>query len=860
MGNSGKEHSLAASYSSEIASEGLLPLKITSEAGGSAWLHPTRCLAVVFLMAFLLGAVGLYYIMPGSWGVPAIGYGAIMLLLWGASACAIRYSQPAVTHGRHDIYETVIASIRLKESVFSFLIDSDGTVLYAGAGYKQRFGSCPSSLVEVLDICAIDDRSRKSIENAVRLSSPEQVSATVMEGNEVLNLVLTLQVVDIGEVLKSCGHMQKAYQLRKCFKGQKSCFLLKADKLESGQQNPVALYDSLSLPVCGALETGEILYYNQAFALLLGYGAGEKPISGLQAGCVANEHNAPVVIVRKNDGQKLQMQPHLLEVGREGGKKLFYRLLTPYVAATENTCIIDPGSVENIWSFLEASPIAHILFDAKGEVKKTNIAFRRLVGQEGGGYEWNLLDIIHEQNKREAQQLIELVATYGPGEKNGQGPLDVQLLGEKAGTAHLYINKLPDGESGAALLVGQLIDTTEQKSLELRFVHSQKMQAVGQLAGGIAHDFNNLLTAMIGFCDLLLIRHPAGDQSFADLMQIKQNSNRAANLVRQLLAFSRKQTLQPEILDITVVLAELNSLIRRLIGENIDLHVKHGQDLLLVKVDQGQLEQVLINLAVNARDAMDGGGMLTIESRNVAIEHPHSLPSDLISPAEDEGMTPGNYVLIEVIDNGSGIPKKVLGKIFEPFFSTKEVGAGTGLGLSTVYGIVKQTGGYIYVSSKEGEGTKFSIYLKGYDKSNAPELMAVDHQEKPALTDLTGNGTILLVEDETPVRIFSTHALTNKGYTVLEASSGEQALRIIEEKGKDINIIITDVIMPGMNGPAMIEEIAKKYPHIKVIFISGYAEDIFIKTYGVERKFNFLPKPFTLKQLAGKVKEVMSSS
>lgn len=860
MGNSGKEHSLAASYSTETASEGLLPLKIIPEAGGRSRLHPTRCLAVVFLIAFLLGAVGLYFIMPASWGVPVIGYGALILLLWGASTYVIHYSQAATTHSRHDIYEAVIAGIRLKESVFSFLIDSDGTVLYADTGYKQRFGSCPSSLAEMFNICALDDRSRQSIENAVQRSVPEQVNATVREGSGMLNLLLTLQVVDIGEVLKSCGNMQKAYQLRKCFKGQKNCFLLKADVLESGLQNPLSLYDSLALPVYGALESGEVLYYNQEFALLLGYEAGEKIGSGLQIEWVANEHNAPVVIVRKNDGQKLQMQPHLLEAVREGEKKLLYRLLTPYVAITENACIVDPGSVEMIWSFLEISPIAHIMFDAKGEVNKTNAAFRRLVGQEGGGYEWNLLDIIHEQNKKEVQQLIEQVVTHGIGEKNGQGPLDVQLLGEKAGTALLYINKLPDGESGASQLVGQLIDTTEQKSLELRFVHSQKMQAVGQLAGGIAHDFNNLLTAMIGFCDLLLIRHPAGDQSFADLMQIKQNSNRAANLVRQLLAFSRKQTLQPEILDITVVLAELNSLIRRLIGENIDLHVKHGQDLLLVKVDQGQLEQVLINLAVNARDAMDGGGMLTIESRNVVIEHAHSLPSDLISPAEDEGMTPGNYVLIEVIDNGSGIPKKVLGKIFEPFFSTKEVGAGTGLGLSTVYGIVKQTGGYIYVASKEGEGTKFSIYLKGYDKSNSPELMAIDHQERPVLTDLTGNGTILLVEDETPVRIFSTHALTNKGYTVLEASSGEQALRIIEERGNDINIIITDVIMPGMNGPAMIEEIAKKYPHIKVIFISGYAEDIFIKTYGVERKFNFLPKPFTLKQLAGKVKEVMNSN
>ena len=240
------------------------------------------------------------------------------------------------------------------------------------------------------------------------------------------------------------------------------------------------------------------------------------------------------------------------------------------------------------------------------------------------------------------------------------------------------------------------IDVTEQKNLEVQFAQSQKMQAVGQLAGGVAHDFNNLLTAMIGFCDLLLMRFRPGDPSFADIMQIKQNANRAANLVRQLLAFSRQQTLQPRILDITDVLVELSHLLRRLIGENIELKVVHGRDLGLVKVDQGQLEQVIINLAVNARDAMPGGGTLTIRTANHvqsgAMRRGHEI------------MPAGNYVLIEVADTGIGIPKENLERIFEPFFSTKEIGSGTGLGLSTVYGIVKQTGGFVFVDSDAGRG------------------------------------------------------------------------------------------------------------------------------------------------------------
>ncbi|MDE3061050.1 MAG: response regulator [Pseudomonadota bacterium] len=418
-----------------------------------------------------------------------------------------------------------------------------------------------------------------------------------------------------------------------------------------------------------------------------------------------------------------------------------------------------------------------------------------------------------------------------------------------------YFSAMQGGEGDRLIL--HLVDITEQKNLEVRFVHSQKMQAVGQLAGGIAHDFNNLLTAMIGFCDLLLMRHPAGDQSFADIMQIKQNANRAANLVRQLLAFSRRQTLQPKVLDISDVLAELSNLVRRLIGENIELKMVHGRDIGHLRADQGQLEQVLINLAVNARDAMPKGGALTIRTSKVVIDREHPLPRDLVAPAEEDTHIPdGQYVLIEVIDTGVGIPKAILQQIFEPFFSTKAVGSGTGLGLSTVYGIIKQTGGYIYVASQENEGTTFSLFFPAVAPEENVAAAESESAEKSAAMDLTGKGTILLVEDETPVRIFAARALRNKGYTVLEADCGETAIELMAKHGHEVEVIVTDVIMPGMNGPAMIDKIAPQFPNAKVIFISGYAEDVFVNNYGSERSFNFLAKPFTLKQLATKIKEV----
>ena len=435
-----------------------------------------------------------------------------------------------------------------------------------------------------------------------------------------------------------------------------------------------------------------------------------------------------------------------------------------------------------------------------------------------------------------------------------QSPIAELRLGEQGQvTCTASVTRFGRDQSGKASVLLHLSDLTEQKQLEAQFVQGQKMQAVGQLAGGIAHDFNNLLTAMIGFSDLLLQRHRPGDQSFADVMQIKQNANRAANLVRQLLAFSRQQTLQPKVVKLTDILAELAHLLRRLIGAKIELKMVHGRDLWSVKADQGQLEQVIINLAVNARDAMQSGGTLSIKTANLTLEQPMHLKGET-APA-------GEYMTIVVEDTGCGISDENIDRIFDPFFSTKGIGEGTGLGLSTVYGIVKQTGGFVSVDSKQGEGTTFTIYLPRHE-AQAPSQE--ESAQEAATRDLSGMGTVLLVEDEEAVRAFSSRALRNKGYDVIEAGSGEAALEIFNgqdpaAKVDQIDLVVTDVVMPRLDGPALVQELRKRCPTLKVVFISGYAEDSFRQQIGQTENVHFLPKPFSLKQLAGKVKEVMDT-
>jgi len=384
------------------------------------------------------------------------------------------------------------------------------------------------------------------------------------------------------------------------------------------------------------------------------------------------------------------------------------------------------------------------------------------------------------------------------------------------------------------------------------------MDMVGQLAGGIAHDFNNVLSAIMMANDFLLNAHKPTDPSFQDIMQIKQNATRAATLVRQLLAFSRRQTLRPQVLDLGDALSDLTMLLRRLIGEKVKLDLVHGRDLWPVKVDVSQFEQVVVNLAVNARDAMPDGGTLTVRTANMTSEESGQLTY--------KGMPAAEYVRIDITDTGTGIAPDIVDKIFEPFFSTKEVGKGTGLGLSTVYGIVKQTGGFIYVDSEADHGTSFRIFLPRHhpEQEVQPDAVVANGaaREPPAGTkpraDLTGQGTILLVEDEEGLRSLNARGLRSRGYSVIEASNGIEAMEALEQENGAVDLVVSDVVMPEMDGPTLLKTMRGRNPDLKIIFVSGYAEDAFDKSLPENQQFAFLPKPFTLSQLVAAVKETMT--
>jgi len=505
------------------------------------------------------------------------------------------------------------------------------------------------------------------------------------------------------------------------------------------------------------------------------------------------------------------------------------------------------ASEDRFQRFFDEAPVGIILLGPNGTIRDCNNAFANLLQLSIKNIENKpFKDFIHKDHSSNVLNTIMSI-------KQGQtihAPQEITLNANdsKALNVQMHARRFKSGDN----IVLHFIDLTDQKQLEVQFAQSQKMQAVGQLAGGVAHDFNNLLTAIIGFCDLLMLRHKAGDPSFGDIMQIKQNSNRAANLVRQLLAFSRQQTLRPSVHDIGDILTELSHLIRRLIGTNIELDVIHGPDIGLVKVDVGQIEQVLINLAVNARDAIleqeqTNGGRLTIETSS----YKNTSPLKCI----EDSMPAGEWLSISVTDTGCGISDENLSRIIEPFFTTKEVGQGTGLGLATVYGIIRQTGGYLAIDSTVGQGTCFTIYLPKAAEDTI-ENPAPD-EEKPAIEkaqDLTGTARLLLVEDEDAVRTFSTRALTNKGYEVLAAEHGSAALSLMNEQSNPhIDLMITDVMMPDMDGPTLAKHMRETNPDLKIIFISGYSEDKLKDHMG--DNIYFLPKPFTLKQLAAKVKE-----
>lgn len=502
---------------------------------------------------------------------------------------------------------------------------------------------------------------------------------------------------------------------------------------------------------------------------------------------------------------------------------------------------------EGIHVLLEHLPLGLALADVDGRFTFLNRAFRRAAGLGPNQPASWPGDLVVDEDKAAVSDLVHRFAR-GPGGLTGD--LAVRLKSNPDDPIALTVAGARGLGSGAVLL--SLKDNSEEARLKKEIAQATKMQAVGQLAGGVAHDFNNILTAMLGTCDLMLMRHMPGDPDYDDIQQIRSNSNRAANLTRQLLAFSRQQTLRPQVLQLPDAVSEVTHLLHRLLGERVKLEVKHGRNLGAIRADPGQLEQVIVNLAVNARDAMQAKGeeVGTLKMETFAVS-----PNEVRRMGRDV-MPIADYTALKVTDTGTGIPPAILAKIFEPFFTTKEVGKGTGLGLSTVYGIVKQSGGFIFAESKVGEGTTFSIYFPVHHAPAATESAAPKLRKAEPQGELWGTGTILLVEDEAMVRAVAERALTRHGYTMLTADSGEAALEILARE-EEIDLLISDVVMPTMDGPTTVRAAREARPDLPVLFISGYAEEQLRKSIDIDN-VSFLPKPFSVQQLAEKVRDVLA--
>jgi two-component system cell cycle sensor histidine kinase/response regulator CckA len=545
-------------------------------------------------------------------------------------------------------------------------------------------------------------------------------------------------------------------------------------------------------------ETGQLLAANRAF-LLRALGEGEAKAEGMPLVDLLhmNEDGQFQFVRESGNGGPLRILQIPLADGGEG-PSLFLLL-------DETAGAIGGDAGANINALLEILPLGLALADRDGRFLYLNGAFRRAAGLSRTAKPTWPGDLLVDEDKAAVSDSVRRFAR-GP---SLSGDVAVRLKAKPDEPVALTVAGAR-GLGDAAVLLS-LKDNTEEDRLKRQIAQATKMQAVGQLAGGVAHDFNNILTAIIGHCDLMLMRHTPGDSDYDDIQQIRSNSNRAAGLTRQLLAFSRQQTLRPQVLQLPDVISEVSTLLKRLLGETVKLQVKHGRNLGAVRADPGQLEQVIVNLAVNARDAMqakgEGENALTIQTYAVSADDVRRMGSEILPIAD--------YTALRVSDTGTGIAPNLLPKIFEPFFTTKEVGKGTGLGLSTVYGIVKQSGGFIFAESEPGQGTSFVIYLPVHrDAAKAPR------KGREAAGELWGTGTILLVEDEATVRAVAERALTRHGYSVLVAEHGEAALEILARE-PDVDLMISDVVMPTMDGPTTARAARESHPDLPILFISA---------------------------------------
>lgn len=746
----------------------------------------TRLLAVLVLaMCMFLAA---WLVLPtGIFSKIAIVIGMTIVLVAAGLVLRTRLQYKA-----RDLAVELLGSFVEKDATPSFVTDEDGAIHVRNSAAVTRFSDSSSQTL------AATLRSVFANPSAVlyRLQCRAKLDGSARE-----------------DMVNRRGHVRVSVHLM-----QGQGFLWRIEDMPD-RSNAGRGSETLPVPMITVGRSGAVLFMNDAARTLVGQREkGLERLMGtlpIQPGAVntLNTTNGPVdVCVAENNGTAGRRELYFLPLG-------------------------DDGAVTQKAAF-ETLPVPMIKMAPTGQILAVNKLATQLLGTETKN-ETYLSQVMQGLGRPIADWLTE---TLGGKTPNNSEFLRL-IRDDKEVFVQVTLSRVT--EEGEKRLIAVLNDATELKTLEAQFVQSQKMQAIGQLAGGVAHDFNNLLTAISGHCDLLLLRHDQGDQDYGDLVQINQNANRAAALVSQLLAFSRKQTLRPEVLDLRDTLSDLTHLLNRLVGEKVTLTLSHDPVLRSIRADKRQLEQVLMNLVVNARDAMPQGGEIRIETETT------TLTSAL---TRDRATVPaGDYVTVKVIDEGVGIPPDKLAKVFEPFYTTKRTGEGTGLGLSTVYGIIKQTGGYIFVDSAAESGTAFTLYFPVF----AGQEEVVQKPPAPAKSNapLLGEGVVLLVEDEAPVRAFASRALRLRGYTVLEAESAEDALRTLEDPDLSVDVFVTDVVMPGMDGPSWVREALKTRPDTRVVFVSGYAEGAFGDSEPNLPNSVFLPKPFSLNQLTETVHE-----
>ena len=755
--------------------------------------------------------------------------------------------------------------------------DANGRVLYANAAYRAFSGATGTQDIRPVERVFVGDpdvseavyRLLKASRDGRRLQ--EEVRITSLRGEPAR--WLRLRVRPLGAV----GDPGETRQASVWTVADVTRDRVRQENVFQELQHAIDYLDHAPAGFFSVDGNGDIGYINATLAGWLDYDLAQVGSGGLRLADLLPGDSAALLTTLSAHPGEVKTDILDLDLRRRDGRTLPVRLYHKVAFAADAT----PGASRTLvlnraggaadplrdaevrfMRFFNNTPMAIATVDRNGRIARNNALFAHLFqnvlkGEAAISQGRTIRGVVAARDRAALDDAL-AQAARGRGDIT---PIDAALAGESERWARFYVTPVEDAERDSEAAIVYAIETTEQRVLQSQFDQAQKMESVGKLAGGIAHDFNNVLSSIMMATDFLLTAHRPSDPSFQDIMQIKHDANRAAGLVRHLLAFSRRQTLRPQVLDLGEALSDLSMLLRRLIGERVTLDlIPPSSDLWPVKADQSQFEQVIVNLAVNARDAMPDGGKLTLRAANVTV-------AESRYPAL-KGMPLGEYVLVEVNDSGTGIPDDIIDHIFEPFFSTKEVGKGTGLGLSTVYGIVKQTGGFIYPESTIGKGTTFRIFLPRHiptadetAPAAASEPGAAVRIDKVAAkpADDTGQGTILLVEDEEGLRGLNARGLTSRGYTVLQAANGLEAVEAFDSYFGKIDLVVSDVVMPEMDGPTLLTKLRSRDPNVKIIFVSGYAEEAFEKHLpeGEKYKYHFLAKPFTLKQLVGMVKETM---